>query len=138
MHQVPRWRGLKHQNHVTTVEYADGQTFFDILKVSDNLFSSLKSTDVFGQCILPCIAQTIKKGSPLVECIRAYSRYHMMVDVHCHLERCLGRLREYKIQYMDAAQVSFTLSLILSSHIFTDIDLPHTFAGGNEAVRQEL
>lgn len=137
MAQVPRWRGLKHQNHVTTVEYADGQTFFDILKVSNPLFSFLNSTDIFGQCILPCIAQTIKKGSPLVECIRAYSRYRMMVDIHCHSERRLGRLREYKVQYMDAAQVSFVLSLTLPSHICALTCCTHS-TGGNKAVWQEL
>lgn len=33
MRQVPRWAGLKHFDHVTTVEYTDGQAFLDILKV---------------------------------------------------------------------------------------------------------
>jgi hypothetical protein len=34
MDRVPRWTGLKHFSHVTTIEYADGQAFLDILKVS--------------------------------------------------------------------------------------------------------
>lgn len=33
MRNLPRWRNLKHFNHVTTIEYTDGQTFLDILKV---------------------------------------------------------------------------------------------------------
>lgn len=35
MSKVLRYPNLKHFNHVTTVEYADGQAFFDILKVRD-------------------------------------------------------------------------------------------------------
>jgi hypothetical protein len=33
MRNVPRWRNLKHIDNVTTIEYADGQVFVDILKV---------------------------------------------------------------------------------------------------------
>lgn len=40
MRQVPRWPGLKHHNHVTTIEYTDGQGYLDILKVRANTFES--------------------------------------------------------------------------------------------------
>lgn len=34
MSQMPRWKGLKHFLNVTTLEYADGQDFYDTLRVS--------------------------------------------------------------------------------------------------------
>jgi len=34
MREFPRWTGLKHFNHVSTIPYTDGQSFYDILKVS--------------------------------------------------------------------------------------------------------
>lgn len=34
MKKFPRWRGLKHfTNGVTHIEFTDGQTFFDIMRV---------------------------------------------------------------------------------------------------------
>ena len=30
----PRWNGLKHFYNVTTIKFTDGQSFYDILKVS--------------------------------------------------------------------------------------------------------
>ena len=42
MRNVPRWRGLKHFDHVTTIDFSDGQAFFDILKVS---FAALQQFD---------------------------------------------------------------------------------------------
>lgn len=38
MRQVPRWAKLKHFYNVTTVDYTDGQTFLDILKVRFSLY----------------------------------------------------------------------------------------------------
>jgi hypothetical protein len=34
MHNFPFWNGLKHFDHVTTMPFTDGQSFYDILKVS--------------------------------------------------------------------------------------------------------
>lgn len=33
MRLFPRWRGLKHFNEVTSIEYTDGRSHFDILMV---------------------------------------------------------------------------------------------------------
>ncbi|KAJ7029418.1 hypothetical protein C8F04DRAFT_1237112 [Mycena alexandri] len=53
-----KWPGLKHFNQVTTTHFANGQAFYDILK------------------ILP-------RNSALVHCIRAYQRVRIMTDMHC-------------------------------------------------------
>jgi hypothetical protein len=34
MRKFPPWSNLKHFNHVTTIKFTDGQTFYDILKVN--------------------------------------------------------------------------------------------------------
>jgi hypothetical protein len=34
MGAFPRWNGLKHFYNVTTIKFTDGQSFYDILKVS--------------------------------------------------------------------------------------------------------
>jgi hypothetical protein len=33
MRNFPTWSSLKHFNHVSTISFADGQSFYDILKV---------------------------------------------------------------------------------------------------------
>ncbi|KAJ7768112.1 hypothetical protein DFH07DRAFT_1008731 [Mycena maculata] len=82
MASMPPWAGLKHFSHVTTIEYTDGQSFFDILK-----------------CILPCIVQLLPKKSNLVHCIRAYSQYRLMIGLHCTTEERIGRLNGYIKKY---------------------------------------
>ncbi|KAJ7119998.1 hypothetical protein C8R46DRAFT_1149767 [Mycena filopes] len=75
MRRFPRWANLKHFNHVTTVHFTDGQSFYDILK-----------------CILPCIVQLFGANDPLVHCIRAYQRTRIMTGMHCMPESRLKRL----------------------------------------------
>ncbi|EGO31125.1 hypothetical protein SERLADRAFT_432782 [Serpula lacrymans var. lacrymans S7.9] len=82
MRNVSRWPGLKHFMNVTTVEYADGQVFYDILK-----------------CILPCIVQILPRNSTLVHGIRAYARYRLMIGLNCMTEGRTHRLKQYIIQY---------------------------------------
>ena len=43
MRQVPRWPDLKHHNNVTTVEYTDGQGYFDIMKVHFGIITPISS-----------------------------------------------------------------------------------------------
>ena len=38
MRKFPSWNSLKHFNHVSTVSFTDGQSFYDILKVGSSLF----------------------------------------------------------------------------------------------------
>jgi hypothetical protein len=40
MSRFPRWRNLKHLPSPTTIDYSDGQTFLDILKVCRQLHST--------------------------------------------------------------------------------------------------
>jgi hypothetical protein len=40
MAKFPRWSGMKHFNSVSTTEYSDGQAFYDILKVRDQVSGS--------------------------------------------------------------------------------------------------
>ncbi|KII90328.1 hypothetical protein PLICRDRAFT_107314, partial [Plicaturopsis crispa FD-325 SS-3] len=79
---MPRWSRLKNFQNVTTIEYADGQAYLDILKG-----------------ILPCLVQILPRNSPLIHCIRAYARYRMMVGLHCMSESRLKRLEKYLAAY---------------------------------------
>lgn len=48
MREMPRLRGLKHIKDVTTKDFADGQTFLDILKVSHKIqLSRLYDSDSY-------------------------------------------------------------------------------------------
>ncbi|EGO30797.1 hypothetical protein SERLADRAFT_404810 [Serpula lacrymans var. lacrymans S7.9] len=82
MRNVSRWPGLKHFMNVTTVKYADGQVFYDILK-----------------CILHCIVQILPRNSTLVHGIQAYARYPLMIGLICMTEGRTHRLKEYITQY---------------------------------------
>ncbi|KAJ7760761.1 hypothetical protein B0H14DRAFT_3595391, partial [Mycena olivaceomarginata] len=75
MRRFPRWPNLKHFNQVTTVHFADGQSFYDILK-----------------SVLPCIVQLLPPNDSLVHCIRAYERCRIMAGMHCMPEQRLRRL----------------------------------------------
>ncbi|KAI4294699.1 hypothetical protein K525DRAFT_290407 [Schizophyllum commune Loenen D] len=82
MRNFPRWQSLKHFSNVTSKHFADGQSFFDILK-----------------CILPCITQILPSNSVLVRCIRAYLKYRMMIGMTCMTERRLALLKECVQEY---------------------------------------
>ncbi|KAJ7814935.1 hypothetical protein B0H13DRAFT_2381356 [Mycena leptocephala] len=82
MASMPRWPGLKRFPHVTTVDYADAQSFYDILK-----------------CVLPCIVQLLPKNSALVHCIRAYQQYRLMTGLHCTTEERISGLKGYIKKY---------------------------------------
>ncbi|PPQ86075.1 hypothetical protein CVT25_003329, partial [Psilocybe cyanescens] len=85
MSKFPYWNNLKHFNHVATVSFTDGQSFYDILK-----------------CILPCIVQLLPRNSPLVHAIRAYQCYRIMIGLRCmtdrrfkHLEELIGKYEKF-------------------------------------------
>ncbi|KAJ7253263.1 hypothetical protein C8J57DRAFT_1660481 [Mycena rebaudengoi] len=82
MAALPRWPGLKHFEAVTTIEFADGQSYLDILK-----------------CVLPCVVQLLPKDSSLVHCIRAYLRYRMLIGLHVVTEDHLIRVQSYMDKY---------------------------------------
>lgn len=101
MREMPRLRGLKHIKDVTTKDFADGQTFLDILKVGPQIrFSRLYRTDgCHRKCILPCVVQSLPRNSPFVHCIRAYAKYRLMIGMHCMSEQRFTRLEKYKREY---------------------------------------
>jgi hypothetical protein len=43
MAKFPRWSDMKHFNAVSTTEFSDGQAFYDILKVSDQVSAEILS-----------------------------------------------------------------------------------------------
>ncbi|KAJ7801701.1 hypothetical protein B0H14DRAFT_2386154, partial [Mycena olivaceomarginata] len=63
--------GLKHFDNVTTKDINDGQSWLDIEK---NL------TNLYPQCILPCVVQLLPKNSPLVHTICAHLLMRMMME----------------------------------------------------------
>ncbi|KAJ7822282.1 hypothetical protein B0H14DRAFT_3089030 [Mycena olivaceomarginata] len=86
MRRFPRWPDLKHFNQVTTVHFTDGQSFYDILKVSQNVFSR-------------ALCQLFPAKNSLVHCIRAYERYRIMVGMNCMPESRLQRLDTFIEEY---------------------------------------
>ncbi|KIJ31220.1 hypothetical protein M422DRAFT_267173 [Sphaerobolus stellatus SS14] len=53
MRQVPRWRSLKHFNAVTSIDFLDGNGYWDILKR-----------------IIPCLTDILPSNSPVTHCFR--------------------------------------------------------------------
>ncbi|KAF8520305.1 hypothetical protein JB92DRAFT_3285845 [Gautieria morchelliformis] len=82
MNKIPRWPGLKHFSSITTLEFSDGQSYFDALK-----------------CVLPCIVQLFSLDSPLIHCIRAYSCFCMLAGLHAMTEIQLERMLKYLEKY---------------------------------------
>ncbi|KAG2148877.1 hypothetical protein DEU56DRAFT_729847 [Suillus clintonianus] len=112
MRGVDRWSNLKHFLNVTTIEYADGTAFFDILR-----------------CLLPCIVQLLPKNSVLVNCLHAYAQIRTMIQMRCMTEDRIQRLQGYIKTYMDyCSRVSTQyeknfdfLKQHLTTHIIPDI-----------------
>ncbi|KAF8497001.1 hypothetical protein JB92DRAFT_2745928, partial [Gautieria morchelliformis] len=64
MNMVPLWPNLNHFQAITTMEFSDGQSYFDALK-----------------CMLPCIVQLLPANSPLIHCLRAYACIQLIADI---------------------------------------------------------
>ncbi|EGO30646.1 hypothetical protein SERLADRAFT_404725 [Serpula lacrymans var. lacrymans S7.9] len=93
MQNVLRSPGLKHFMNVTTVEYADGQVFYDILK-----------------CILPRIVQILPKNSTLV-----HGRTHQLKQYIIQYEQCCEHIsNDYKKDFHFSKQHAI-------NHILTEI-----------------
>ncbi|KAF8582945.1 hypothetical protein K439DRAFT_1349884, partial [Ramaria rubella] len=85
MRQMPRWRGLKHFNAVSTTDFADGNSYRDILK-----------------CILPCLVNLMPRNSSLVHCIRICACLCMIAGLHAitepqiqYISECLAKYEQY-------------------------------------------
>ncbi|KIJ51954.1 hypothetical protein M422DRAFT_243526 [Sphaerobolus stellatus SS14] len=74
MRWIPRWHGLKHFYSVAGMDFADGNSFRDILK-----------------CIIPCIVQLLPSNASLVHCIR-----------FCTILRSIAGLRVVTSDQIDA------------------------------------
>ena len=102
MRKFPTWNNLKHFNHISTISFTDGQSFYDILKV--NCTSSFVQSSVILlcciQCILLCIMQLLSQNLPLIHCIWAYQCYQIMIELQCmtdwHLKYLEGLIKDYK------------------------------------------
>ena len=128
MGAFPRWNGLKHFYNVTTIKFTDGQSFYDILKVSIPLSTAKIQglNNLLSQCILPCIVSLLPKGSALIHCIRAYQCYRILVGLHCMTESRITKLKsvlkDYE-KYCTASWNLFTRSHLLL--IFVEYSFSH-------------
>lgn len=96
MSQFPRWRGLKHfEQGVTQINFTDGQTFFDIMRVrriihssADTIADCLLSLSVrVPQCLVPCIVQLLPRKSPVIPYLRSIQKVGMLVRMHVMTDR---------------------------------------------------
>lgn len=132
LRHFPRWRGLKHIDHASQTEYADGNWFRDLLK-----------------CILPCIVQHLPRNDPLIHCIRAYIKYRMMVGLQCLTETRLATTQQFIANYERRCEAvtkkygkKFNfLKQHLTAHVVDDIrqtgSLSNKTTRINEAYQQE-
>jgi hypothetical protein len=120
MREYPRWRGLKHFNHVTTTTFADGESFLDILKVcSQRNAKELKLTVKIYQCVLNCLVQLLGKDDPLVHCVRAYQQYRLAIGLTCSTGDRLERVKEFILEYNRLSAVSTKLHAMLKPKTYT-------------------
>ncbi|KAF8586450.1 hypothetical protein K439DRAFT_1646238 [Ramaria rubella] len=82
MSQMPRWPNLKHFQDVIKISFSDGQSYFDILKVS-----------------LFCLVQLFPLNSPIIPCIHALACFRMLISLHAITELQLERLQKYLEAY---------------------------------------
>ncbi|KAF8574637.1 hypothetical protein K439DRAFT_1624175 [Ramaria rubella] len=88
MCQMPRWRGLKHFNAISTTDFADSNSYRDILK-----------------CILPCLVNLMPQNSSLVHCIRICACLCMIAGLRAitepqiqYISECLAKYEQYCAQ----------------------------------------
>ncbi|KAF8495052.1 hypothetical protein BU17DRAFT_72535 [Hysterangium stoloniferum] len=83
MSQIPSWPGLKNVQNVITLDFSDGNTFWDILKTT-----------------VPCIVQLFPPKSSIVHCVRALATFQMFAGLHMitslQLDRIQVALGEYE------------------------------------------
>ncbi|KAF8524069.1 hypothetical protein BU17DRAFT_63430 [Hysterangium stoloniferum] len=93
MSQVPSWPGLKIVQNVITVDFSDGNTYWDILKTT-----------------LPCIVQLFPPKSSFIHCVRALAIFRMFAGLHMittlQLNRMQVALAEYET-YCEAASKEY-------------------------------
>ncbi|KAJ7759514.1 hypothetical protein B0H16DRAFT_1313294 [Mycena metata] len=83
MNRFPRWRDLIHFPSPTTIDYAEGQAFVDILK-----------------CALPCLVQLLPRNSSLTRIVRTMQKVRIMlglsVTTRTRLDHLNDLVREYE------------------------------------------
>ena len=99
MREFPSWNSLKHFNHVSTISFTDGQSFYDILKVGFRLYYQGTLELFCIQCILPCIVQLLPRNSSLIHCIRACQCYRIVIGLRCMTDRRFKHLKELIKKY---------------------------------------
>src|SRR5437016_8223911 len=99
MREFPSWNSLKHFNHVSTISFTDGQSFYDILKVCFSLYYQGTLELFCIQCILPCIVQLLPRNSSLIHCIRACQCYRIVIGLLCMTDRRFKHLKELIKKY---------------------------------------
>ena len=85
MRNFPRWSGFKDFDSVTNIDYSDGQTFLDILKVSDWLVDCTLA-QWKNQCCLPCLV-------PILPANTLHSEFATVIGLNCHSDKQLDELR---------------------------------------------
>ncbi|KAF8523299.1 hypothetical protein BU17DRAFT_63874 [Hysterangium stoloniferum] len=82
MSQVPSWPGLKIVQNVITVDFSDGNTYWDILKTT-----------------LPCIVQLFPPKSSFIHCVRALAIFRMFAGLHMITTLQLNRMQVALAEY---------------------------------------
>ncbi|KIJ32761.1 hypothetical protein M422DRAFT_265393 [Sphaerobolus stellatus SS14] len=82
MRRIPCWRGLKHFQNVAEIPYADGNTYWDILK-----------------CIIPCIVQLLPHNSPLLHSVRLCAILRALAGLRVVSEDHLKTYKQFLVKY---------------------------------------
>ncbi|KAJ7450175.1 hypothetical protein FB451DRAFT_1052385 [Mycena latifolia] len=90
MDNFPRWRNLKHVYSPTTIDYSEGQTFLDILKMRP--------------CALPCLDQILPANSCLIKLVRAMQKVRAMLGLEVTTASRLELLRKMIAKYERACK----------------------------------
>ncbi|KIJ34500.1 hypothetical protein M422DRAFT_263469 [Sphaerobolus stellatus SS14] len=82
MRRIPHWHGLKHFQNVAEIPYADGNTYWDILK-----------------CIIPCIVQLLPHNSLLLHSVRLCAILRALAGLRVVSEDHLKTYKQFLVKY---------------------------------------
>ncbi|KAJ7760324.1 hypothetical protein B0H14DRAFT_3511124 [Mycena olivaceomarginata] len=82
MAAIPRWRGFDRIKSATTLDYVEGNTHLQLLKL-----------------IVPCLVHLLPRNSPLIHALRALQQFRMLVGLHCNTESRLKLMDRFVKDY---------------------------------------
>ncbi|KIJ49008.1 hypothetical protein M422DRAFT_246784, partial [Sphaerobolus stellatus SS14] len=99
MKQVPRWNGLKHFQAVAAIDFADGNSYRDILK-----------------CILHCIVDILPRNSAVIQAIR-----------FCGIIRAIASLNPINEEHIEYLEKCLPKYEKVCSHLSADLDKNYNY-----------